>query len=111
VPDPILTVGDTKVIRVRVDVDETDVNTVHVGQKAYVTADAYGKQKFWGKVVRVGELLGPKNVRTDEPNERVDTKILETLVELDPGSELPMGLRVDAYIVGDKGEVASNWLP
>ena len=111
VPDPILTVGDTNVIRVRVDVDETDVNKVHVGQKAYVTADAYGKQRFWGKVVRVGELLGPKNVRTDQPNERVDTKILETLVELDPGGELPMGLRVDAYIVGDKGEVASNRLP
>jgi hypothetical protein len=29
----------------------------------------------------------------------VDTKILETLVELDPGSDLPDGLRVDAFIV------------
>ena len=106
VPDPILTVGDKKVLRVRVDVDETDVNRVHVGQKAYVTADAFGKQKFWGYVVRVGELLGPKNVRTDEPTERVDVKILETLVELDPGAQLPMGLRVDAYIVGDQSEVA-----
>jgi len=102
VPDPIVTIGDKNVLRVRVDVDETDVNRVRVGQKAYVTADAYGKQKFWGHVVRVGELLGPKNVRTDEPTERVDTKILETLVELDPGAQLPMGLRVDAYIVGDE---------
>ena len=111
VPDPILTVGDTKVVRVRVDVDETDVNKVHVGQKAYVTADAYGKQKFWGHVVRVGELLGPKNVRTDEPTERVDMKILETLVELDSGAQLPMGLRVDAYIVGDGNEMAQSKQP
>jgi hypothetical protein len=29
----------------------------------------------------------------------VDTKILETLVELDPGAPLPMGLRVDAFIL------------
>jgi HlyD family secretion protein len=106
VPDPIVTIGDKDVLRVRVDVDETDVNRVRVGQKAYVTADAYGKQKFWGHVVRVGEQLGPKNVRTDEPTERVDTKILETLVELDSGAQLPMGLRVDAYIVADHSEMA-----
>jgi HlyD family secretion protein len=110
VPDPILTVGDKDVLRVRMDVDENDVNKVRVGQKAYVTADAYGKQKFWGQVVRVGELLGPKNVRTDEPTEHVDKKILETLVELDKGVQLPVGLRVDSYIVGD-GEVATAQRP
>lgn len=107
VPDPILTIGDRNVLRVRVDVDETDVSKVQVGQKAYVTADAFGKQKFWGRVVRVGQQLGPKNVRTDEPTERVDTKILETLVELDPGSTLPDGLRVDAFIVPEGGAVAA----
>lgn len=106
VPDPILTIGDRQTLRVRVDVDETDVSKVRIGQKAYVTADAFGKQKFWGRVVRVGQQLGPKNVRTDEPTERVDTKILETLVELDPGTQLPDGLRVDAFIVPEGGEVA-----
>jgi hypothetical protein len=35
-------------------------------------------RRFWGRVVRVSQL-GPKNVRTDEPMEKVDTKILETL--------------------------------
>ncbi len=108
VPDPILTIGDRKSIRVRIDVDETDVAKVRVGQRAYVTADAYGKQKFWGQVIRIGQQLGPKNVRTDQPTEKVDTKILETLVELDPGSPLPDGLRVDAFIVPDGGEVADN---
>lgn len=107
VPDPILTIGDRQTLRVRVDVDETDVGKVRVGQKAYVIADAFGKQKFWGRVVRVGQQLGPKNVRTDEPAEKVDTKILETLVELDPGAQLPDGLRVDAFIVPDGGERAS----
>jgi len=108
VPDPVLTIGDRKTLRVRVDVDETDVSKVQVGQKAYVTADAFSGRKFWGHVVRVGQQLGPKNVRTDEPTERVDTKILETLVELDPGSRLPDGLRVDAFIVPDGQEVAEN---
>lgn len=107
-PDPILTIGDRRMLRVRVDVDETDVSKVSVGQRAYVTADAFGKEKFWGHVVRVGQQLGPKNVHTDEPTEKIDTKILETLVELDPGARLPDGLRVDAFIVPASGEGADN---
>src|SRR5262249_16450245 len=96
---PVITVADDSVLRVRLDVDETDVAKLKVGQKAYVTAEADGGQKFEGHVIRVGRILGKKNVRTDEPTEHVDTKILETLVELDPGARLPLGLRVDSYVV------------
>jgi hypothetical protein len=85
---------------VRVDVDEVDVSKIAVGQRAYVTADAFDGVTFWGRVVRVGQVLGKKNIRTDEPAERVDTKILEVLVQLDDGHELPLGLRVQAFIVG-----------
>src|ERR1019366_153876 len=49
----------------------------------------------------------PNRMISREPAEKVDTKILETLVELDPGAQLPDGLRVDAFIVPDGGEVAS----
>jgi len=95
---PIVTLADDRVRRVRVDVDEGDVAHIVVGQHAYVTADAFGDRRFPGRVVQVGRLLGRKNVRTDEPTERVDTKVLETLVELDDGRELPLGLRVQAFI-------------
>jgi multidrug resistance efflux pump len=95
---PIVTMADDRVRRVRVDVDETDVAAVAVGQAAYVTADGFGDRHFAGRVVRVGRLLGRKNVRTDEPTERVDTKVLETLVQLEDGRELPLGLRVQAFI-------------
>lgn len=95
---PILTVADRSRVRVRVDVDETDVAKLAVGQRAYVTADAYGDRPFHGRVVRIGQILGRKNFRTDEPTERVDTKILETLLELDDGHELPLGLRVQAFL-------------
>jgi hypothetical protein len=96
---PIVTVADRSVIRVRMDVDETDVGRVMVGQAAYITADAYGARRFPGHVSRVGQQLGKPNVRTDEPTERVDQKVLETLVVLDDGHELPIGLRVQAFIV------------
>jgi HlyD family secretion protein len=95
---PIVTLADRSSLRVRVDVDESDVARIAVGQPAWVTADAYGTRRFPGKVVRVGQLLGRKNIRTDEPTERVDQKVLETLVELEDGHELPIGLRVRAFM-------------
>jgi multidrug efflux pump subunit AcrA (membrane-fusion protein) len=97
-PDPVFTLGDCQILRVRVEVDESDVAQLRVGQRAYVTARTFGDRKFWGRVVQVGEQLGKKNVETDEPTEHIDKKILETLVQLDEGHELPVGLRVDGYI-------------
>ena len=90
--------GGDSVLRVRLDIDESDVSKLRVGQRAYVTAEAYGTHKFWGRAFRVRNTLGRKNVRADEPSEHVDTKILETLVELDAGQHLPLGLRVDSYV-------------
>jgi multidrug resistance efflux pump len=106
-PDPVFTIGDKRALRVRIDVDEADVNKLVLGQSAYVMADAYGNRRFQGHVVRIGQELGRKNVRTDEPTERVDTKILETLVELDGGVDLPVGLRVNAFIEDEKGQQAT----
>lgn len=96
----LYTVADVSRLRVRIDVDEHDVGAVGLGQRAYVTA-AYGDRRFQGRVIRVGRMLGRKNIRTDEPRERVDMKILEVLVELDAGASLPIGLRVDATLVTD----------
>ena len=95
---PIVTVADVTTLRMRAEVDETEVGKVQVGQRAYVMADAYSRQKFWGRVTRIGQVLGKKRIRTDEPTERVDTKILEALIELDKGQQLQLGLRVDAFI-------------
>jgi HlyD family secretion protein len=95
---PVITMADDSTLRVRLDVDESDVSKLQVGQRAYVTAEAYGTRRFSGHVIRVGKILGKKNLRTDEPSEHVDTKILETLVQLDPGQPLPLGLRVDSFI-------------
>jgi HlyD family secretion protein len=95
----IFTLADTSTLHVRVDVDERDVGRVLTGQTAYMTADTYGDRRFTGRVVSVGQVMGRKNVRTEEPTERVDTKILEVLVELDSGQRLPPGLRVDAFIL------------
>lgn len=97
-PTGIVTIADISALRVRVDLDEIDVAKVRENQTAYVTADAFGERKFAARVVRIGRILGRKNFRTDRPNEKIDTRILEVLLELAPAEKLPLGLRVDAFI-------------
>ena len=96
--EPIVTLGDLTRLRVRMELDERDIARVHVGQEAWCTADAYGTRRFSGRVSRIGQMLGRKNIRTDDPAERVDTKVLEALIDLEAGTVLPPGLRVDVYL-------------
>lgn len=98
---PVVTVGDVTTLRVRADVDEKDVARIEVGQRAYAMADAYGDKRFNGKVIRIAKMLGRKNIRTDDPAERLDTKVLETLIEFEPGTSIPVGMRMDVFILLD----------
>ncbi len=71
---------------------------VQFGLRAYLTAEAYGTHHFGGRVIRVGRDLGSNNDRTDVPSGRVDTKLFETLVELDPAERLPLGSSVESFM-------------
>ncbi len=96
--EPLVVIGDTSKLRVRMDVDERDIARISVGASAYLTADAFGAERFTGKVVEIGRRFGRKNIRTDDPTERNDTKVLETVIELDGAAKLVPGQRVTSFI-------------
>lgn len=98
-PTPMFVIGDLSRRMVRAEIDELDVARIHQGDRVEVAADAYPGQRFAGVVTRVGQRVGGKSVTTERPQERQDRKVLEALVELDPGNELPVGLRVDVFVV------------
>jgi len=50
----LLTIADLSVIETEVEVDETDIPFIKLGQTAVVTIDALTDQKFMGKVTEVG---------------------------------------------------------
>ncbi len=50
----LLTVADMSVIEAEVEVDETDVPLVQIGQKAIVTIDAIAGKTFPGRVTEIG---------------------------------------------------------
>jgi HlyD family secretion protein len=104
---PILQVGDTGKLRVRAEIDESDVGQVEIGQRAWVTAPTYAGRRFRGTVASIGQRMGRKTVRSDEPTEKNDTKVLDVLIDFeDPGVRLPIGLRVDVFL--DPSDVAKN---
>jgi HlyD family secretion protein len=98
-PTPIALVGNLRGLRVRAEVDETDVGKAVVGQRVEVTADAFPGQKFEGTVYRVSSRMGGKLVATGRPADRVDTKVLQVLIDLDTSVTLPVGLRVDVFFL------------
>lgn len=95
---PIVSVSDTTHLMVRTEIDESDIGKIQIGQRADIHCDAYAGQMFHGTVVRISGGLGPKKIQTDNPTEKIDTDVLESFVEVDPGSPLRVGLRVDVYI-------------
>lgn len=101
-PSIILVMGDTRQLRVRTEIDETDVGRIRVGQPAYATADAYAGRRFAGTVMRIARRMGKKALHTDDPSEKIDAKVLDVLVTLDPGVDLPVGLRMDVYVAADQ---------
>ncbi len=98
-PTPIAIVGDLSRLRVRAEVDETDIGRIAVGQRVEVAADAFPGKRFGGTVARIAERLGAKKIETGRPAEKIDMKVLQSLIDLDPEVKLPAGLRVDVFFM------------
>jgi multidrug resistance efflux pump len=96
--EPLVILGDMTTVRVRMDVDERDIGKLEVGAKAFALADAWRGKRFEGHVVEIGRRMGRQNVRTDDPVQRIDTKILEVVLVLDDATVLVPGQRVMSYV-------------
>ncbi|MBY0503842.1 MAG: efflux RND transporter periplasmic adaptor subunit [Bryobacteraceae bacterium] len=97
--EPLLLLGNLSQRRARIDIDERDIARVHTGDAAYVTAPAFPTRRFPARVAEIGQRIGRKNIRTDDPKERIDTKILEVVLDLEGDAPaLIPGLRVTAVM-------------
>ena len=89
-----MTIADLSVMEVEVEVDETDVVGVQLGQTADVRVDAFPNQVFKGKVTEIGSSALQKTaLSTATTQESKDFKVVITLDNpsklLKPG---PLGL-------------------
>jgi multidrug resistance efflux pump len=95
---PIVELGDTRILRVRMEVDERDLGRVQAGARASIDAPAYPSRRFSASVAELGRRMGRKQIVTGDATERSDVKVLEVLLELEAGAPLVVGQRVTAYI-------------
>jgi HlyD family secretion protein len=100
-PTPIALVGNLNGLQVRAEVDETDAAKIKVGQRVEIVADAYPNKKFPGIVSRIASRMGAKQIQPGRPTDKLDAKILQVFIRLDPNVKTPIGLRVDAYFLAE----------
>jgi HlyD family secretion protein len=86
----LLTVADMSVIQAEVEVDETDIPSVQLGQKAKVTIDAMAGKTFTGKVSEIGnspiqQTNTAQSATTQATNFKVKVTIDGQIPEVRPG--------------------------
>jgi RND family efflux transporter MFP subunit len=100
-PEPLFRIADLSRLKVRAEVPETDIAGVHAGQLADVTLDAYPGERFAATVTRVGLAVGRKQLRSDDPRERRDEKVIEVELALPGDARLKSGMTVDVAFQKD----------
>jgi HlyD family secretion protein len=96
-PTVIAIVGDTSLLKVRAEIDETDVGKVSLGQPVEITSDAFPGEIFHGKVSWISLRMGPKTISSGRPADAVDIKKMQILIDIE-NARLPVGMRVDTYL-------------
>jgi HlyD family secretion protein len=83
----VMRVADLSHMEARVDVNENDVVTVKIGDKAVISIDAYGERKFKGTVALIANTGKTTGTGTQEEvtNFEVKIRIDDNDVQLRPG--------------------------
>jgi HlyD family secretion protein len=93
----LLTIADLSVMEVEVEVDETDVIGVALGQSADIRVDALPDTVFKGKVTEIGSSALQKTTGGVSTQESKDFKVVVTLDN--PSRKLKPGLSASADII------------
>jgi HlyD family secretion protein len=84
----LLTIADMSVIQAEVDVDETDIPNLRLGQTAKITIDAMPGQTFTGKVTEIGNspiTAAGQTASTAATNFKVVVTLDTEIAEVRPG--------------------------
>ncbi len=99
----LLTVADMSVVQAELEVDETDIIDVALGQPARVTIDAFPDREFTGRVTKIGssslESQTERKATMFEVEVTLDTEVLEARPGFSCTADITTATRVDAVAV------------
>src|SRR6476659_831130 len=86
----LLTIADMSVINAEIEVDETDIPSVQIGQLAKITIDAVPNKTFTGKVIEIGnspiQTTGTTTAASSQAtNFKVKVRVDNEIAEVRPG--------------------------
>lgn len=97
--DPLMTMGNTTPLHVRIDIDEDEIDRIAVGKEAVVSPRGDARATVSAKFVRVEPQVIPKRSLTNDASERVDVRVLQLIYALpQQGHRLFVGQQIDAFI-------------
>jgi multidrug resistance efflux pump len=98
--EPMIVLGDSNRLHVRVDIDENDLTFFRKGTEAVATLKGRPSIRFPLKFVYVEPYVVPKQSLTGYNSERVDTRVLQAIYELaeDRPSDVYIGQQMDVYL-------------
>jgi HlyD family secretion protein len=103
----LMILGDLERLRIRVDIDEQDIGRFAPIGRATATARGTAGTVLHLKFVRIEPYVTPKKAFTGDNTERIDTRVLQVLYEID--SDQPgvyVGQQVDVSIECSQPEPA-----
>jgi HlyD family secretion protein len=97
--DPLMLIGRTDVMHIRVDVDENEASRVRRGARAVAYVRGNSSITAPLEFVRIEPYIVPKRSLTGDTTERVDTRVLQVIYAFEP-ADLPVyvGQQMDVYI-------------
>jgi HlyD family secretion protein len=88
------------VVQAELEVDETDIIDVAIGQPARVTIDAFPDREFTGRVTKIGssslETQAQRQATMFEVEVTLDTEVLEARPGFSCTADITTATRVDA---------------
>jgi HlyD family secretion protein len=78
---------------VRAEVEERSITQVAVGQKVEIVPESDQKSTYVGEVIRIAGVMGARKLRSDDPSERADERVVEVVVNAEAAPVL-VGQRV-----------------
>ncbi len=107
--DPIIALANVTSLRVRAEIDEREVGKVAVGRSAQIKTDALPGRTISGRVSFVALAATPKKIGQRPNGPQHAESVIEVIVDLEAGSPLIPGMRVDVFfdqtdVVGSSGE-------
>ncbi len=85
---------------VRAEVAEQSIGDVRKGQQVEIVPEADQSKSYPGEVMRIADVMGARRLRSDDPSQRADERVVEVVVDATAAPVL-VGQRVFVKFVED----------